>query len=482
VDRKNLLKGTLVYSLSNVITKAGSIVFLPIMTRILTVDEYGIIGTLAPVTTFLTVILGLGIYNAQMKQYVVLKDDKKELGSYLFSSNFILIIINVLFLLFLLMPVSEVIFSKIPGLDKITYSPYVILSAAIATVNVFNILAIRFFRMQKKYTQVALGSLLSFFSNYMLAIFFISRLKLGVTGYLAANLAAVLLLFLYYAKGYFMNFRIPVKMKYIKYSLKNGIPLVFIELTDQVVNLSDRLLLLMFLDFKTVGYYTLAYTGGRVLSMVTGSFIDSWTPEFYEIMSSDREDKNVTDILEEFIAVLTVVCVLAQVFSPELITMIFPAKFYNAIEFMPIILPAVVIQAFYCLDYFFHFHEESWYIIFLTLFCMIFNLVFNFLLIPVFGALTAAWTTLAAFFLRAVLEMILIKRKYKVGFHYKKLILYLIIMVNPLIMYLGSSHISILKFLMKIVYVLIVLKLVVNKRVYKKILAILNKVRRKFQK
>ena len=107
MDRKNLLKGTLVYSLSNVITKAGSIVFLPIMTRILTVEEYGIIGTLAPVTTFLTVILGLGIYNAQMKQYVVLKDDKKELGSYLFSSNFLLIIINAAFLLFLMTSVSE---------------------------------------------------------------------------------------------------------------------------------------------------------------------------------------------------------------------------------------------------------------------------------------------------------------------------------------------------------------------------------------
>lgn len=482
MDRKNLLKGTLVYSLSNVITKAGSIVFLPIMTRILTVEEYGIIGTLAPVTTFLTVILGLGIYNAQMKQYVVLKDDKKELGSYLFSSNFLLIIINAVFLLFLMTSVSESFFSRIPGLDKITYSPYVILSAAIATVNVFNILAIRFFRMQKKYTQVALGSLLSFFSNYMLAIFFISRMKLGVTGYLAANLAAVLLLFLYYAKGYFSNFRLPVRAKYIKYSLKNGIPLVFIELTDQVVNLSDRLVLLMFLDFKIVGYYTLAYTGGRVLSVVTGSFIDSWTPEFYEIMSSDREDKNVTGILEEFIAILTVVCVFAQIFSPELIMMIFPAKFYNAIEFMPVILPAVVIQAFYCLDYFFHFHEESWYIIFLTLFCMIFNLVFNFLLIPVFGALTAAWTTLVAFLLRALLEMILIRKKYNVRFNYKKLILYLVIMVNPVIIYLGSADISLVKFLIKLGYLLVVLKLVVNKRVYSKILNILNKIRRKFQR
>ena len=113
---------------------------------------------------------------------------------------------------------------------------------------------------------------------------------------------------------------------------------------------------------------------------------------------------------------------------------------------------------------------------------MIFNLVFNFLLIPVFGALTAAWTTLAAFFLRAVLEMVLIRKKYDVRFNYKKLVLYLIIMVNPVIIYLGSADISLVKFLIKLVYLLIVLKLVVNKRVYNKILSILNKVKRKFQR
>ena len=64
MNRKNLLKGTLVYTLSNVITKAGSIVFPPIMTRILTVDEYGIIGSLSPITVFFTVNLGFSLENA----------------------------------------------------------------------------------------------------------------------------------------------------------------------------------------------------------------------------------------------------------------------------------------------------------------------------------------------------------------------------------------------------------------------------------
>ena len=46
MDNKSLLKGTLVYTLSNVVTKMGSLVFLPIITRLLTVEEYGIVGML----------------------------------------------------------------------------------------------------------------------------------------------------------------------------------------------------------------------------------------------------------------------------------------------------------------------------------------------------------------------------------------------------------------------------------------------------
>ena len=110
MDNKSLLKGTLVYTLSNVVTKMGSLVFLPIITRLLTVEEYGIVGMLEPIATLFAVFLGLGIYNAQMKKYVDLKDDPKEFGSFLFSSFAVIIIFNLLVFLFLITPFSKIIF------------------------------------------------------------------------------------------------------------------------------------------------------------------------------------------------------------------------------------------------------------------------------------------------------------------------------------------------------------------------------------
>ena len=485
MDNKNLLKGTMVYSLMNLVTKMGSFIFLPIITRLLTQEEFGIVGTLGPITSLFTVILGLGLYNAQMKKYVDLKDNEDEFGSYMFSSTMIIVVFNVLTYMFLFTPLAQKMFSYIVDLSKVSYYPLIIVSILIATANAFNNLATTLFRMKRMYMKVAIGSVVSLFTTYILAIYFIKSLKWGVFGNQFANLIALLIVFLFYFKDYFGKFKFKLNFNYVKYSLRNGLPLIFIELTDQVVNLSDRLVLAKFVSLATVGGYTLAFTGGRVLSVVTGSFVNSWTPEFYEAMKTDRTNPKITKSVENFIAIISFACVIAQLFAPEGIKLIFPASYHQAINYMALILAGIVVQSLFCLDYFFHFHEDSIYIFYFTMFAMIFNLAGNIIFIPRYpeiGPIIAAWTTLLAFLFRAIMEMMIIRKKYKISFNYKKLFLYLVIVVNPVIFYLSNSNISWMKFGLKIVYLAIVTKLLVNRDVYNKIMNLVNGIKRKIIK
>jgi len=485
MDNKNLLKGTMVYSLMNLVTKMGSFIFLPIITRLLTQEEFGIVGTLAPITSLFTVILGLGLYNAQMKKYVDLKENEDEFGSYMFSSTLIIVVFNVLTYIFLFTPPAQKLFSYIVDLSKVSYYPLIIVSILIATSNALNNLAVTLFRMKRMYMKVAIGSVVSLFTTYILAIYFIQYLKWGVFGNQFANLIALLIVFLFYFKDYFGKFRFKLNFDYVKYSLRNGLPLIFIELTDQVVNLSDRLVLAKFVSLAIVGGYTLAFTGGRVLSVITGSFVNSWTPEFYEAMKEDRTNPKITRSVENFIAIISFACVIAQLFAPEGIKLIFPKSYHQAINYMALILAGIVVQALFCLDYFFHFHEDSIYIFYFTMFAMIFNLVGNIIFIPKFpeiGPIIAAWTTLLAFLFRAIMEMAIIKRKYKISFNYKKLFLYMIVIVNPIIFYLSNDEISWTKFGFKIVYLAVVTKLLVNREVYAKITNLVNGIKRKILK
>ena len=152
---------------------------------------------------------------------------------------------------------------------------------------------------------------------------------------------------------------------------------------------------------------------------------------------------------------------------------------------MPLILAGIVVQALFCLDYFFHFHEDSIYIFYFTMFAMIFNLVGNIIFIPKFpeiGPIIAAWTTLLAFLFRAIMEMMIIRKKYKISFNYKKLFLYFIIIVNPVIFYLSNDQLSWMKFGLKIVYLAIVTKLLVHSEVYAKIANLVNGIKGKIIK
>jgi polysaccharide biosynthesis protein len=119
------------------------------------------------------------------------------------------------------------------------------------------------------------------------------------------------------------------------------------------------------------------------------------------------------------------------------------------------------------------------------MFAMIFNLAGNIIFIPKFpeiGPIIAAWTTLLAFLFRAIMEMMIIRKKYKISFNYKKLFLYFIIIVNPVIFYLSNDQISIVKFGLKIVYLVIVTKLLVNKEVLTKLLNLVNGIKGKIMK
>ena len=182
MNNKNLLKGTMVYSMMNVITKMGSFIFLPIITRLLTQEEFGIVGTLNPISSLFVVILGLGLYNAQMKKYVDLKDNEDEFGSYMFSSTLIIIIFNILMYIFLFTPLAKKLFSYIVDLSTISYSPLIIISVMIATMNAFNTLSTTLFRMKRMYMKVAIGSVVSLFTTYILTIYFIKYFKWGVFG------------------------------------------------------------------------------------------------------------------------------------------------------------------------------------------------------------------------------------------------------------------------------------------------------------
>ena len=102
---KKIFKGTGIYSISSIIPKIGSILLLPVYTRLLSPEQYGIIGVLRPLMSFIPLVLVFGLYISQMKMYYTF-DNLKKRGKFLYTINILLWIINLPLLLLLLSPIG----------------------------------------------------------------------------------------------------------------------------------------------------------------------------------------------------------------------------------------------------------------------------------------------------------------------------------------------------------------------------------------
>ena len=124
----------------------------------------------------------------------------------------------------------------------------------------------------------------------------------------------------------------------------------------------------------------------------------------------------------------------------------------------------------------------SIYIFYFSLCALLLNLSANLILIPrypEYSMFIASWTTLAAFLVRIVIELIIIDKKYKIRFNYRRLLIYLFIVINPFILYLGNQDTSIMKFGFKLIYFALIVKLLANKEVIQKIKGISGKLKRR---
>lgn len=452
MKKNEMIKGTMIYTGSNLIIKLGAFIVLPLMTRLLTETQFGILGVLSPFTSIFTTIIGFGFYNVIMKKYAVLRENKKEFGIYKFSILSFILLVDLVIILIFLTPISKIIFSYIIDIDY----RLIFISVLISMVNTFNNIALSLFRMERKYFKVALGSLISFFTTYILTFYFIINLNLGLIGTQLANLLAVIILMFYLYVDYLKDIEFKIKRSYITYSLMGGIPLIFIELTDLLVNFSDRYILAKFnISYAIIAAYTLAYTGARAISVISNSFVNAWTPVLYENIYDDSVHRK----LENYLSFLTIICIFAVLFCKEAIFLLFPNHYMQAIPYMPVVLATTLMQALYALDFYFHYFDKSKYIILFTLTALVTNVVLNIIFIPIFyskAVFVAASTTLISMSLRAVIEFLFIKKMFKIRFNYLKIFIYFILIFNPLIFYFINLNIGIYSISIKLIYLLLI--------------------------
>jgi len=425
----SIFKSAISYSLSNLMIKFGGIVILPFLTRILTPEEFGTIGLLVTISSVLTVILGLGLYNPQNNMQV-----KNEGFSDYLISQFILISCNIIlvFIIGLFVLKSQYIidyFSK-----NNIYNAQLILVYLVSVISSINVIVSSYHKMNGRYYLVSLSSIINFVVFYGMTFLLVGFYKLGIEGYLYGYVTSQLTLLLIQIKEYFSSSvgGYP-SIHNIKYAFKNGIPVFFAELSGRINEVNDRLILAKYITSAEMGLYILASTGGRALQVLTSGFINTMYPRIYRNPICEKNKA----LLELFFIPLSFVVILAQISSQYVFPLILSNEYSEVCYFFSWLLPASAMQYLYFIDHYYHVREKSSYVTHVSFWMTICSIVSSIILVPFWGVLGAVVCCGASLLFRFVILTQGVKRDGKVVFNIYLITFFVMIQyVYPVLMYL----------------------------------------------
>jgi O-antigen/teichoic acid export membrane protein len=302
--KKKLIENSLIYSGLQILQGGIGFLLLPVYTRFLTPDDYGIVSVVSAVAAFLGIFYLMGLNGSVYRYYFDFKDNPEELRRFWGTIVTFLLLSSSVFTLMLMVFGPFVLR---PFIGNVKYYPYMLFGIIGAAL--LPIFTIYQFLQQARHNAREYGVLklsnfvvLSFLTIFLIVVF---RLK-AMGPILAATLTS----------GLFFAFTLwkmrgrtvfGIEGRYLKKSLSYGLPIVPHTLTGWVTGFLDRLLVNNFVSTAAVGIYNIGCLFGGIQGFVNCAVNQAYTPWFFEEMRKGDTGK----VKKFFILAMTLYITLA---------------------------------------------------------------------------------------------------------------------------------------------------------------------------
>lgn len=411
------VKASFLYLIGNISTKAIAFITIPLFTRLLTPDEYGIVNTYSSWVHIASVLVTLSLYNSFRMAYVEKKDDFESYCASVIRLSGLLFVIGMVAATLLMLVSVDV--------RNIWWMVYCCLIQAYGT---FCVTAMSTkYMLQFNYTRRAVYMIIP---NVFCAIFALLLMYLNtenrvfwrIAAYVAVYIAFICIALLETRKG-------RTKREYWKYAITYSLPLVFHGLSLVVLSSSDRIMITSLVGAAQSGIYSLVYNLGLIATAVATSLEGIWLPWFITKLKNEEIQK-INDKVTYLIENITVVVIGVMLVSPEILQIMASKPYWVG---KPIIFP-IVLASYITFLYDLAVNVEYQYkatkvIATNTMMAALINIALNIVLIPKFGAIAAAYTTVIAYLFSLVFHMIYAKKLVSSIFPVKRYVKYFLVVI-----------------------------------------------------
>jgi O-antigen/teichoic acid export membrane protein len=417
---KQFLKHSSIYSIGNIAVKGIGVITLPIYTKFISVPEFGLLGLIEISMAILVEIFTLGQANSILLLSNSIENKDQRKSAFYSISIVVFIIAFSALLIFELFktPVLNLFYAPIEFSNLYTLALLVILLRVINTLFLFQLRALE---KSTLYTVVILTKL---FLIVLFVIFFVSVKQLGITGVLYSYILSEVLVFIIQLPLMIRRMQFQFNLKAVKIAFNFGIPLIFSSIGMMVLNLSDRYMLQIFTDLRTVGLYDLGYRIAGIINMfLIMPFSLALLPSAYKVYKTEGDKRYYSKLMTYMCFVLVWSGLALSLFSKEIVGLFALNPEYNsAFVVIPIIILSYIFSATRNLASLGMFlTKNTKHIAYITISAAILNICLNLLLIPRFGIMAAAYNTLISFILFYFITKYYADKFYKISYENVKL-------------------------------------------------------------
>ena len=410
---RTLARGSAIYAAGTMLARLGGFLLLPIYLQLMTRADYGLVALITTIVGFLGIVYRLGLDGALMRLHF---DTAPERRAGLYRTLFLVTLAFAAAASVILGLAAGPFFETI--FFGVEFIPYGVLALALAFVGSGDYVPAILYRATQqpgKFLAFNLGSF-AVSSAFSLALVVAG---LGAAGALLGQLigGAVILVV---AAVIAARLRGPVWLaEVIRPAFRFSVPIVPHQVSQWTIRLSDRWLLGLLLALPTtqrleaIGAYSVGYQLGSVVTMATQAFNAAWQPYLYRIGETARGPRIFANVTIITIAGFFWMALALSAFAPEIVEIIANPEYALAAQVLPLIAFGAACQSVYTMLVGLIFlRRRTKQLPLITALSALVNVGLNVLLIPIFGVMGAAVTTLVAYLLSSTLTYAFARRIY----------------------------------------------------------------------
>jgi len=393
-----IVKNSIIFIIFELVNKSIPFLLLPILTRYLTPDDYGIIASFTALVAFISIFLGLSGHGAVDANFFRL--DKNKLGIYI--SNVLLVLLSTTFIVL----VFILIFSNFIETKLAISFEWQIFAVIVSFGQFITLINLSLWVLEQKPLQYGTYQFLQTITLALISISLIVGFSYKWEGQVLATIIGTLLfsfisLIVLYKRGYLS---LKVNKSYINDLLTFGMPLVPHQLGAWLRSQGDKIIIVTFLGTSSTGLFAVGYQMGMIMSILMSSLTKALYPILFNYLSKNlsfEEKKKLVIFSYGIFLGIFLIGILCIVILEYLYPYFLGKNFQSSIYLTKLIVISFIFEGmYYCIVGYIFYFKKTVKLAKITFTISLLHIALSFILIKSFGAIGAGYSLAISGFLQ----------------------------------------------------------------------------------